>query len=422
MAKLIYMTIMEGFPPQLYTAVSYAPGYSKRSLSLTTPDRGDVILIDRYDGVVWPPPELAVLNSLGLGPAEDNVFLVNFNHRISWPDNKRENKRIIAELKKREFGEMSVFTGKSTISHLLARELGIPLMTADAETTAWAESKQTFRLLNDKYHFSPRGFICHDNEEIRTSWQKLQSLSGFCGLAAVKASQAASGVVSSIVSGREELERFLGQIDFVKLDGAVVEEWPESDPRSPSINYNVSSSGEAQEAFITDQIFEDDDKIVYGEEGTRIHRGNRYPSTFDAAVLDEIRTKTRIYLNEIISRGYWGPVGFDTIVLPDKPVGECVLVTEINPRMTGPRFAYAPMSFLGCGAFRLRNEDKISKILTAEDIAKRLSPALFNRDAREGFVFFNFFPGKFAGLTLAPDSKKLEEVVKRVDKLLPGLQ
>jgi hypothetical protein len=421
MAKLIYARIIEGFPQQLYQSISYAPGYSKRGLVLTTPETDDVVLIDAYDKMnLSEPTELAVLNSLGIGPKPENVRIVDFSPFKSWKENAYKNKNTIDWLKKKEFESFVVFTGKSQCVHHLSKELNISLMSSNLETSIWAEAKQTFQFFNKKHQLGPEGYTCKNNGEIIEAWSHLSSKKGFTGLGVVKASQSASGVVSSIVSTKQELEGFLKEFDFSKLDGGVLEEWVSSDPSSPSINYDVFSTGKVKEAFISNQIFEDS-AIRYGKEGTRIYRGNRYPTTFSESIQKEIREKSRVYLDELISNGYWGPVGFDTIVIPNNPKGSQVMVTEINPRLTGPRFAHEPMKLLGAkGAFCVNNE-KVCKKYSPEDIVKQLKPIMFSPKTKSGFLFFNFFPGKFTGIILAKSEDELDSKVEEISPYLEAL-
>lgn len=420
MAKLIYMRITEGFSAPLYDQIRFAPGYSKRALVTTTPDTEDVVLFDHFfGGYPREPVELAMLNAIGVGPRATHVREVEFDHQVAWHVNVEHNQAVIDWLRDKKFSHLEPFTGKSTICHLLAEELGIPIHAPDVKTSHWAESKQTLQVLNQKYHFSPRGFICRNNEDILTHWETLSALPDFSGCAVVKASQCASGTVSTVVSKRSELTAFLKQFNYAELDGAVIEEWVASEPISPSINYNVTESGEIEEAFISDQIFEEA-PIQYGQHGTLIYRGNIFPSQFSKAIQDEIRAKSLVYLKELISLGVWGPIGFDAIVLK-KPTDDAkIFISEINPRITGPRFAEYPMRNLNADYFCLQNLtfDPNRPIYTLQD---ELSPILFDKTKGEGFIPFNIFPGKCIGLVLSKKSDRLGPVIQTVNEHLKTL-
>lgn len=415
MANLYYHRMIEGFPERLYSSVSYAAGYSKRAFVLTTPERDDHVLIDPTDGMDLTFPDLTLLNEQGIGPRPENVHAVRFDHRQDWSDNCRENRKMLELLGEHSFENIFPFTGKATVVHRLADELGVPVRTSSQDITYWAEDKKTLLKLS---HLSrvPRGFQVMNNQEIVDSWRALDQSGDDRRRAVIKAAQSASGTVSTIVENEEHLQKFISEFDFAELDGGVVEEWFDSDSRSPSINYFIYPDGTPKVLFISNQIFEDE-SIVYGREGTRIYRGNSFPTDFDETIQQKIRDLTIPLAEALYRGGYWGPVGFDTIVVD----GTEVFITEINPRITGPHFGWRPAKNIGLPCFSLQNE-KIRKDIHFSVLREALEEILYYRGAVEGYVIFNFFPGKFIGLVLSSHPKRLEELRSRVDELLKPLR
>ena len=47
---------------------------------------------------------------------------------------------------------------------------------------------------------------------------------------------------------------FLDEFNLQDLDGGVIEEWYDSDPRSPSINYFIYPDGKYKILFISDKV------------------------------------------------------------------------------------------------------------------------------------------------------------------------
>ncbi len=415
MPNLYYHRMLEGFPQELYRSVSYAAGYSKRSFVLTTPDADDQVLIDPSEGMDLSFPELPLLNQQGLGPRPENVHVVDFDHAATWEQNRSRNRGLIERLGQKKFGWMHPFTGKSTVVHNLARELELEVRTAAPETTLWAEDKKT---LLDLAHLAavPPGFKVTDNADLLERWRQLRSRASFPGKAVIKAAQAASGITSTLIQNEEHLRCFTQAFDLAQLDGGVIEEWHASDGRSPSVNYFIYPDGRSKVLFISDQIFEDVE-TPFGQEGTRIYRGNRFPSTFSEEIQQQITRCTQPLVEALYARGYWGPVGFDTIIID----GAEVMVTEINPRITGPHFGWRPMKQLGLSCFSLQNE-AVVKSTSFSTLQRALEPALYSPGASEGYVVHNFFPGKFIGVSMAREAAKMEQVKERVTELLRPLR
>ncbi len=414
MANLYYHRMMEGFPDRLYSSVSYAAGYSKRAFVLTTPDRDDHVIIDPTDGMDLSFPDLALLNEQGIGPRPENVHTGHFDHFLHWSENLERNRELVEKLESFSFDYLFPFTGKSRICHALAERLRIPVRTSDSKTSYWAEDKKT---LLEMEHLSkiPPGNIVTDNKDIVESFNNLIKNPGHRGKVVLKAAQSASGTVSSIVETEDQLLDFIKEFDFSELDGGVLEEWYESDKRSPSINYFIYPDGRSKILFISNQIFEDSE-IIHGKEGTRVYRGNSFPTDFNDDIKEKIIRNTAPLVGELTKRGYWGPVGFDTIV-----VGESDnYVTEINPRITGPHFGWRPMKNLGLSSFSLQNE-KINPDVPFHRLRKTLEDILYCRGKSGGFVIFNFFPGKFIGLSLGSSPEEVTEVREKSSRLIKKL-
>ena len=413
MAVLYYHRMLEGFPEPLYQSVSYAAGYSKRAFVLTTPHKGDHVLIDPSAGMDLSFPEIGLLNEQGLGPDPEKIHVVDFDHTAGWQENASRNRAIIDQLKNDGIEAVYPFTGKSRIVHALARECGAGVRTSACEETFWAEDKKT---LLDLAHLAPVpfGYKVRDNAELYSKWQRLCGRSTYTGTAVVKASQSASGVTSTIVRSAGHLQSFTDVFDLGALCGGVIEEWHESDPRSPSINYFIYPDGRCKVLFVSDQIFEDG-RIVYGREGTRVYRGNRFPSTFDSAIQQRIAAGTLPLAEELYRHGYWGPVGFDTIVIGRSTL----LITEINPRITGPHFGWRPMKNLGLSCFSLQNEE-VRKDTGFGSLRDALEEVLYYPGKTEGYIILNFFPGKFIGVVVAAREDAMDEMKDRAaEKLRP---
>lgn len=411
MAVLYYHRMVEGFPESLYRSVSHAAGYSKRSFVLTTPDRNDCVLIDPSRGMDLSFPELALLNRQGLGPRPENVFIAHFDHQRSWQENVAHNRQVLRRLQNSDIDILYPFTGKSTIVHLLADHLGVPVRTSSRESAYWCEDKKTLLAFRDLAPI-PFGYEVLTNKELVAKWRTLSRSGSYPGTAVIKASQTASGVVSSIIKDEEHLRMFMGTFDLEELDGGVLMEWYDSDRRSPSINYFIYPDGTFKVLFVSDQIFEDSTP-AYGHEGTRIHRGNRFPSTFTGDIQQRIIRCTRPLVEALCAHGYWGPVGFDTIVAHDDEI----FITEINPRITGPHFGWRPMKNLGLPCFCLQNE-KIAESIDFGRLKDILSGVLYAPGQEAGYILFNFFPGKFIGLIVSSDEQAADELRSRVAEIL----
>jgi hypothetical protein len=414
MANLYYHRMMEGFPDRLYSSVSYAAGYSKRAFVLTTLEQDDHVIVDPTEGMDLSFPDLTLLNEQGLGPRPENVHTGRFDHYLHWSENLERNRELIEKLESVSFDYLFPFTGKSRICHALAERLGIPVRTSDSRTSYWAEDKKT---LLEMEHLSrvPAGCRVNDNTEIARCFSDLQNNPGFPGKMVLKAAQSASGTVSAIIETEAQLLDFIKEFDFSQLDGGVLEEWHESDMRSPSINYFIYPDGRSKILFISNQIFEDSE-IVHGKEGTRIYRGNAYPTDFDRSMREKIVKNTRPLVDELFKRGYWGPVGFDTIVVN----GSDNYVTEINPRITGPHFGWRPMKNLGLSSFTLQNE-KINPDEPFGKLRKTLEDILYYKGKSGGYVIFNFFPGKFIGLSLGSSPEEAAEIREKSTRLIKKL-
>ena len=413
MPVLYYHRMLEGFPKALYKSVSYAAGYSKRSFVLTTLDKDDHVLIDPSDGMDLSFPELRLLNEQGLGPKPENIHVVNFDHEVDWKENLYRNHLLMEQLQDNDFDSLYPFTGKSSIVHHLAQELGVAVRTSSVDTAFWAEDKKT--LLDFSHLVSvPFGYKVGNNDDLLIRWHDLNHNKNYPGKAVVKASQAASGVTSTIIKTEEHLISFMQEFDLGELDGGVIEEWHDSDPRSPSLNCFIYPDGTYKNLFISDQIFEDTE-VVYGQEGTRIYRGNRFPSTFNREIHQKITDSIQPLLEVLHEHGYWGPVGFDTIIVNDTDI----FITEINPRITGPHFGWRPMKNLGLSCFSLQNE-VVDKNISFGTLRDTLEEVLYSRGTNVGYIILNFFPGKFIGVIVACEPEKLDEIKMRVvDKLQP---
>ncbi len=414
MANLYYHRMMEGFPERLYSSVSYAAGYSKRSFVLTTIERDDHIIVDPTDGMDLSFPDLALLNEQGIGPNPENVHIGHFDHFLHWSENLTRNRELIEKLESIHFDHLFPFTGKSRICHALAERLGIPVRTSDSRTSYWAEDKKS---LLEMEHLSkiPAGCTVSNNGDIIRCFNMLTGNPGHPGKTVLKAAQSASGTVSSILENETQLLEFIEEFDFSQLDGGVLEEWYESDRRSPSINYFIYPDGRIKILFISNQIFEDSE-IIPGREGTRVYRGNSFPSDFDQEMKDQIINNTIPLAEELFKKGYWGPVGFDTIVVN----GSENYVTEINPRITGPHFGWRPMKNLGLSSFSLQNE-KINPDESFRKLRETLEDILYYRGKSGGYVMFNFFPGKFIGLSLGSSPEEVKEIREKSAHLLNKL-
>ncbi|MFC1707668.1 ATP-grasp domain-containing protein [Planctomycetota bacterium] len=415
MANLYYHRILEGFAESLYTAVSYAAGYSKRSFVCTKAANGDHVLVDPTEGMELSFPELGLLNEQGLGPRPEHVHVPRFDHAREWAWNLRENAELIDQLREQQFAWLLPFTGKSEIVHNLAGELGIPVRSSEQSSAYWAENKQTLVELADLTRI-PAGSRVGDKEELIESWKRLAAKLGGPRKAVFKAAQSASGTSSTIIETEQHLHAFMSVFDIGELSGGVIEEWLDSDPRSPSINYFLYPNGEHKVLFISNQLFEDHD-IVCGEEGTRIHRGNEGPSDFSQKIHDDIVECTKPLLRALHGNGYWGPVGFDTIVCD----GGEVLVTEINPRVTGAHYGWRPMKNLGFSCFSVQNE-KVRSDTPFEALREALEDTLYYPGRPGGYVLFNFFPGKFAGVVVGSEPDQVGALRSRVEELLRPLR
>ncbi|MFC1670573.1 ATP-grasp domain-containing protein [Spirochaetota bacterium] len=411
MPSLYYHRMIEGFPEKLYESVSFAAGYSKRAFVLTTPEKNDHVLIDPCEGMDISFPDLPLLNEQGLGPPPENVHVVNFNHDLEWSVNKENNKDIINTLKKIDFDNLFPFTGKSGVVHNLASQLNLKIRSAPKDASYWAEDKRSLVDLSGLSNV-PFAYKCSNNEELILNYEKLINRKGYPGKAVVKASQAASGTVSAVVETMEHLKDFMGHFKLEELDGGIIEEWFESDEFSPSINYFIYPDGKYKILFISDQIFEDS-KIALGKEGTRIYRGNRFPSKMDSGINNKIIELTDPLVKALYSNGYWGPVGFDTIVAENSRV----YITEINPRITGPHFGWRPMKNLGLSCFSLQNE-KIGPHVNFNALRNAIEDQLFYKGKDDGYIILNFFPGKFIGVCVSGVPQRLDEIRSNVEEKL----
>ena len=413
MAKLYYHRI-ENF--NRLDSIKGVEGYAKRALTMASED--DVVLLDWYEDIIFPPPEIGLLNKCGFGCKPENVFVVDFDHRKTWRENYLKNRTVIEHLREMNLEKLLPFTGKASIVHLLAEELGIPVESCPMELARWGEDTATLLEIADE-SIRPRGYVCKNNEELWENWKRLKNLPGFIGKAVIKDRHSASGLGSSVVRSDEDVQNFLGSIgDFGETGGATIEEWYDNDIRSPSINYFIRKDGEIKELFISDQIFEDIEP-EFGREGTRIHAGNYCPSTFPEEVQEKIRQITFPLAEKMKENGYWGPVGFDCIVVN----GSKVLVAEINSRVTGPHYSFRPAKKYGFRYFRQRNEENLREDIDIEQVENALADFLFKPGKNAGYLVFNFYPGKkFTGAVIAQTPELLKDFCEEIDPVLEKLK
>jgi len=412
MANLYYHRI-ENF--NRLESIKGIEGYCKRVLTMTSPE--DFVLLDWYEDIILPIPELELLNNMGLGVPAENIFVVKFDQKKGWRDNYLENKNVIDILRNKSLEKLLPFTGKSSICHFLAQDLGIPIASCPQDISIWAEDKSTLPTLIDKETVTRR-FLCRSKEEIYKYWDRLKLLSEFPGMGVIKNCQSASGLGSSVVRDEDDIALFLGTYDFSELGEAVIEEWyNDADSRSPSINVFINKNGSLQEMFISDQIFEE--KVDFGKEGTRIHMGNIKPSSFPENICTKIRDITSKVIEGLKENGYWGPAGFDTIVLPNGNVK----IIEINPRVTGPHYSYRPAEKMNCEYFQLKNEENLKKDVDIKKLEAALGELLFAPGKSAGYIPFNFYPGKkFTGVAIAKTAEERKTLSKEVQIALAKIK
>lgn len=410
MPKIFYHRISEGFYG--LSNIPGVEGYTKRALVVA--DSDDFVILDWHEGMEFPPPELELLNKQGIGPKLENVLVARFDHTQPWGKNVKRNQELINKLKDSDADALLPFTGMSVICQKLAEETKIPLRSAPKDECIWGNSKLTFQKLGNELGCIPRGIVCNTKDDIIQAWHTLAKLSDFSGKAVAKAAQSASGFGSSVARSVEELTKFLDTQDIESWGGASLQEWIESDIRSPSINYYLRPDG-IKEFFITDQLFEGETK--YGVEGTRVHRGNRFPCSFPPKVKKEIRKKANPLAKEFVKGGYFGPLGFDSIVTLD---GQVYLV-EANARITGPHYGWRPMEKVEAKAFRLQNES-FAKEVSMQALEDTLGKLLFSPTRASGYVIFNKYPKKFTGVVLADSPEDRDELAEEIDVCLGKLR
>jgi D-alanine-D-alanine ligase-like ATP-grasp enzyme len=414
---LLYHRITEGFPSSMFDSIEHASGYSKRAFVLTTPKRNDVVLIDPTPSMDLSFPELSLLNAQGLGPKPENVRVLHLMKNNPRSLLSAANRPVISWLKSRGFSRMSVFTGKSEAVKLLAQTLKIETTCAGPKVAYWAENKQTLRLMVEKLKNEvsiPAGKNIHSLEELAVALDFIRPQKKSPTTFVIKTAQGASGLLSTVVQKREHISDFLDKADKSFLTQTVIEEWIETDLPSPSINYSLAPSGKARLLFISDQMFESK-KPIYGIEGTRIHRGNRFPSQFSTSILNKIVENTKPLLRALHQGGYWGPVGFDALITKRGKV----YITEINPRVTGPHYGYGPMRLLHLSHFHMLNE-KIRPEISFAQLRETLADNIYQPPKKAGVILFNFFPGKFISLVMGDEPRRLEGIIEKIkDRLAP---
>lgn len=410
MSKIFYHRLAEGFYG--LNRIPGIAGYSKRALILAGQD--DAVIVDWYAGMQWPPPELKLLNEQGIGPKPENVLAAKFENNLTWEANAARNKELVDRLKRFDADALLPFTGMAEICQKLAVELKIPIRSAPRKTCIWANSKVTFQEIGNELKVIPRGIGCKTKAEILEAWDELSSKPDFTGKAVVKAAQGASGMGSCMVDSKLGLERFLKNQDLEEWGGATLQEWIDSDIRSPSINYYLRPDG-IKEFFMTDQIFESEARP--GVEGTRVHRGNQFPTAFSPKVKSAIRKIANPFAKKFVEGGYFGPVGFDAIVTKE----EKVYLVECNARVTGPHYGWRPMEKFEAKAFRLQNES-FSRSISMEKLKEELGKLLFSPARAEGYIIFNKFPKKFTGVVLADSPEERDELAYRVDRRFERLR
>jgi hypothetical protein len=354
-----------------------------------------------------------------LGPKPEDVRSLFISRKDPHGFNKKKNHRLLAWLKSRSFTKMDVFTGKSKMISRLSRELSVPSSCAGPKPAYWAENKHTLRELADSLSgkvLVPPGKNLHSVEELKAALDFLQYGKDASHAFVIKTTQGASGLLSTLVKNKTHLRRFVKSADQNFLKNTVFEKWIESDRPSPSINFYLHRTGRAQHLFISDQMFESH-QPDFGEEGTRIHRGNRYPTCFGTVIQNRILENAKPLLKALFKGGYWGPVGFDAIVTRRGQV----YITEINPRVTGPHYGFRPMKLLQKKCFYMQNE-KIDARISFGQLEERLRDVLFSPSRKDGLIIFNFFPGKFIGLIVADQKKRMEKLIDEVSARLESIR
>ena len=110
----------------------------------------------------------------------------------------------------------------------------------------------------------------------------------------------------------------------IEAEGGVVEELIRGGPYSPSVQVNITASGEWHIASSHDQILGGPDEQVY--------LGCRFPASDEYR--DDIIKQAGLVAKELASEGVVGPFGIDFIVLKESS-GNRAYLSEINLRMGG---------------------------------------------------------------------------------------
>lgn len=402
----VYYHRIEGF--QGLDTIKGIEGYCKRAAALC--HREDILLLDFYEGIEVPIPELSLLHKAGFGPKAENIFAVNFDHQISWEENVRKNQSTLHQVKKQNPQRLMPFSAKSSITQNLAKHWQTEFSWSSPELAFWGENKATLLELGEKLGHVPKGYSCSSETDFYHAWEKLKQKEDFTGEAVVKAFQSASGLLSAVVQTPEDLKQFLTTSGLGE-SGGVLEEWHRAQS-SPSINYWIENNS-YRELFISDQLFQEV-PVQYGREGTCIHAGNVSPSTETETTQEEIRNIGKKFVQAFINKGYHGPIGFDTIVTKK---GE-VFFVEANPRTTGPHYGFFPaQKKQKKPAFRLRNEE-IQSNITVQKLEEILGSLFLEEGKNEGYFLFNLYPGKFTGVLVGKNRTQIDEMEKELSERL----
>lgn len=430
MKRLFYHSLRRAFPEGIFRLVKGAASYSQRALVFTTPERDDVVFVEiaPEHEMLWPLPARDILEEQGLGPKRENLLRVDFHPQRSLKENLKNplNRKAIEFLQNREIDCISPFTGKNSSVCEIADFLNLRIECAtsknkDPKDNPAYHAEDSLTLIELGGEDTPFGFAFSSIDEAKEKFNVLKKSKHFTGKALMKVSrQTASGVLSTIIEHVDQIEKYFSHhpdhIHDLNRDGGTIVTWYDDVVCSPSINMTVEKNGDITVDFISMQIFEDN-HIEPGVDGTKIHRGNFYPADISRGQQDTIQEKAILLAKKIYEKiGYWGKIGMDTIILSDGRI----LITEVNPRVTGARYGFHPMmNTIGDGSFYLRNEffDKRISYPQLFSFLKK-KQILYTPDRGYGLVIFNTYPGKFTGLSLAPDPEKAKWVSKYIDDLL----
>ncbi|WP_372370097.1 ATP-grasp domain-containing protein [Candidatus Uabimicrobium sp. HlEnr_7] len=384
--------------------------YGKRAAALCNTE--DILLLDYYSEIKIPIEEIELLNTAGLGPNPENIYAVKFSSTQTWQENLANNREVIHTLEKLPLKRFMPFTAKSPIIHDLVKHLDIDYVFSSQSLAFWGEDKSTLITLGEKHGHVPKGFTCKNKDEFLEGWEKLSLQKNFTGEAVIKPFQGASGLLSTIVKTKEQVDNFVTNHELP--GGGVIQEWFEF-KSSPSINYWIHQQN-IEELFISDQIFEDSPPL-YGKEGTCIHRGNVFPSNCGDDILRKIRDYAQPIVQDFADRGYLGPIGFDAIVANDNEVW----IVEANPRVTGPHYGYFAAKKKNAHAFRLSNE-VIKKGTTPQELHNHLQNLFLTKNSSEGYFVYNFSNGKFTGVVLGKSRQNVDEIYDKIQKKLAEIR